>query len=101
MILAVIIEIFIISYVFTSVPCMQVAKDPSGKEIHALEQHIKNLLNPSTPLFFNTLNDPYREDADLFRGYPFSFRGGVPTTVSLGLRLNIPDHDALPSLPIL
>ncbi|PQQ15275.1 hypothetical protein Pyn_12674 [Prunus yedoensis var. nudiflora] len=26
---------------------MQVAKDPSGKEINALEQHIKNLLNPS------------------------------------------------------
>ncbi|ONH94760.1 hypothetical protein PRUPE_7G028100 [Prunus persica] len=80
---------------------MQIAKDPSGKEINALEQHIKNLLNPSTPLFFNTLNDPYREDVDLFRGYPFSFRGGVPTAVSLGLGLNIPDYDALPSLPIL
>ncbi|KAL6279269.1 hypothetical protein ACE6H2_016150 [Prunus campanulata] len=44
----------------------KVAKDPSGKEINALEQHIKNLLNPSSPLFFNTLYDPYREDAGLF-----------------------------------
>ncbi|BBH07108.1 reversibly glycosylated polypeptide 1, partial [Prunus dulcis] len=46
---------------------IQIAKDPSGKEINALEQHIKNLLNPSTPLFFNTLNDPYKEDTDLFQ----------------------------------
>lgn len=74
--------------------CMQVAKDPSGKEINALEQHIKNLLNPSTPLFFNTLYDPYREGADFVRGYPFSLREGVPTAVSHGLWLNIPDYDA-------
>ncbi|KAF2298974.1 hypothetical protein GH714_029472 [Hevea brasiliensis] len=71
-----------------------VAKDPSGKEINALEQHIKNLLSPSTPLFFNTLYDPYREGADFVRGYPFSLREGVPTAVSHGLWLNIPDYDA-------
>ncbi|PQP91668.1 hypothetical protein Pyn_09741 [Prunus yedoensis var. nudiflora] len=88
-------------YIFTIDSDCFVAKDPSRKEINALEQHIKNLLNPSTPLFFNTLYDPYREDADLFRGYPFSLRGGVPTAVSHGLWLNIPDYDALPSLPIL
>ncbi|KAL6294870.1 hypothetical protein ACE6H2_003012 [Prunus campanulata] len=87
-------------YIFTIDSDCFVAKDPSGKEINALEQHIKNLLNPSTPLFFNTLYDPYREDADLFRGYTFSLRGGVPTAVSHGLWLNIPDYDALPSLPI-
>ncbi|BBN69015.1 reversibly glycosylated polypeptide 2 [Prunus dulcis] len=81
-------------YIFTIDEDCFVAKDPSGKEINALEQHIKNLLNPSTPLFFNTLYDPYREDADLFRGYPFSLRGGVPTAVSHGLWLNIPDYDA-------
>ncbi|PQP91669.1 UDP-arabinopyranose mutase 3-like [Prunus yedoensis var. nudiflora] len=62
-------------YIFTIDEDCFVAKDPSGKEINALEQHIKNLLNPSTPLFFNTLYDPYREDADLFHGYPFNLRG--------------------------
>lgn len=73
---------------------MQVAKDPSGKDINALEQHIKNLLTPSTPFFFNTLYDPYREGADFVRGYPFSLREGIPTAVSHGLWLNIPDYDA-------
>lgn len=73
---------------------IQVAKDPTGKDINALEQHIKNLLCPSTPHFFNTLYDPYREGADFVRGYPFSMREGVPTAVSHGLWLNIPDYDA-------
>ncbi|KAL4584127.1 hypothetical protein LXL04_008717 [Taraxacum kok-saghyz] len=72
----------------------QVAKDPSGNDINALEQHIKNLLSPSTPFFFNTLYDPYREGTDFVRGYPFSLREGVPTAVSHGLWLNIPDYDA-------
>lgn len=73
---------------------MQVAKDPSGHDINALEQHIKNLLSPSSPFFFNTLYDPYRDGADFVRGYPFSLREGVPTAVSHGLWLNIPDYDA-------
>ena len=72
----------------------QVAKDPSGNDINALQQHIKNLLSPSTPFFFNTLYDPYREGADFVRGYPFSLREGVSTAVSHGLWLNIPDYDA-------
>ncbi|KAK6148059.1 hypothetical protein DH2020_018971 [Rehmannia glutinosa] len=71
-----------------------VAKDPSGKEINALAQHIQNLLTPSTPFFFNTLYDPYRDGADFVRGYPFSMREGAPTAVSHGLWLNIPDYDA-------
>ncbi|XP_075660478.1 putative UDP-arabinopyranose mutase 1 [Castanea sativa] len=71
-----------------------VAKDPSGKEINALAQHIQNLLTPSTPLFFNTLYDPYRDGADFVRGYPFSLREGVSTAISHGLWLNIPDYDA-------
>lgn len=62
--------------------------------INALQQHIKNLLCPSTPFFFNTLYDPYTEGADFVRGYPFSLREGVPTAVSHGLWLNIPDYDA-------
>lgn len=74
--------------------CWQVAKDPTGKDINALEQHIKNLLTPSTPHFFNTLYDPFRDGADFVRGYPFSLREGAPTAVSHGLWLNIPDYDA-------
>jgi reversibly glycosylated polypeptide/UDP-arabinopyranose mutase len=65
-----------------------------GKEINALAQHIQNLLTPSTPFFFNTLYDPFREGVDFVRGYPFSLRGGVPTAISHGLWLNIPDYDA-------
>lgn len=38
-----------------------VAKDPTGEQINALAQHIKNLTSPSTPFFFNTLYDPYAE----------------------------------------
>ncbi|KAA8541059.1 hypothetical protein F0562_025022 [Nyssa sinensis] len=38
-------------YIFTIDDDCFVAKDPSGKEINALEQHIKNLLSPSTPFF--------------------------------------------------
>lgn len=81
-------------YIFTIDDDCFVAKDPSGKEIDALQQHIKNLLTPSTPFFFNTLYDPYREGADFVRGYPFSLREGVPTAVSHGLWLNVPDYDA-------
>lgn len=75
-------------------PDVKVAKNPSGEDINALQQHITNLLSPSTPHFFNTLYDPYRDGADFVRGYPFSMREGVPTAVSHGLWLNIPDYDA-------
>ncbi|KAK1384201.1 UDP-arabinopyranose mutase [Heracleum sosnowskyi] len=81
-------------YIYTIDDDCFVAKDPSGKEINALEQHIKNLLSPATPFFFNTLYDPYRDGADFVRGYPFSLREGAPTAVSHGLWLNIPDYDA-------
>lgn len=81
-------------YIFTIDDDCFVAKDPSGIEINALAQHIENLLKPSTPFFFNTLYDPFRDGADFVRGYPFSFREGVPTAISHGLWLNIPDYDA-------
>ncbi|XP_057980937.1 probable UDP-arabinopyranose mutase 2 [Malania oleifera] len=81
-------------YIFTIDDDCFVAKDPSGKEINALAQHIQNLLAPATPFFFNTLYDPFRDGADFVRGYPFSLREGVPTAVSHGLWLNIPDYDA-------
>ncbi|CAF2102575.1 hypothetical protein HID58_019902 [Brassica napus] len=81
-------------YIYTIDDDCFVAKDPSGKDINALEQHIKNLLSPSTPHFFNTLYDPYGDGADFVRGYPFSMREGAITAVSHGLWLNIPDYDA-------
>lgn len=81
-------------YVYTIDDDCFVAKNPSGEDINALHQHIQNLLTPSTPDFFNTLYDPYREGADFVRGYPFGMREGRPTAVSHGLWLNIPDYDA-------
>ncbi|KAH1031451.1 hypothetical protein J1N35_043625 [Gossypium stocksii] len=81
------------NYIFTIDDDCFVAKDPSGKEINVLEQHIKNLLTPSTTHFFNTLYDPYKEGVDFVRGYPFSLQEGAPITISHGLWLNIPDYD--------
>ncbi len=81
-------------YVYTIDDDCFVATKPTGERINALEQHIKNLLSPSTPDFFNTLYDPYVEGSDFVRGYPFGMREGRPTAVSHGLWLNIPDYDA-------
>jgi len=81
-------------YIFTIDDDCFVAQDPSGKDINVLQQHIKNLLSPSTPYYFNTLYDPYREGADFVRGYPFSLRAGVSTAISHGIWMNIPDYDA-------
>lgn len=81
-------------YIYTIDDDCFVATKPSGEKIDALEQHIRNLLTPSTPFFFNTLYDPYAQGTDFVRGYPFSLREGVPTAVSHGLWLNIPDYDA-------
>ncbi|XP_020265913.1 UDP-arabinopyranose mutase 3-like isoform X2 [Asparagus officinalis] len=73
---------------------IMVAKNPSGKDIKALEQHINNLLSYATPYFFNTLYDPYRDGANFVHGYPFSLRECVSTAVSHGLWLHIPYYDA-------
>ncbi|EIE22359.1 UDP-forming alpha-1,4-glucan-protein synthase [Coccomyxa subellipsoidea C-169] len=81
-------------YIYTIDDDCFVANTPTGESINALEQHVRNLLTPSTPLFFNTLYDPFAEGADFVRGYPFSWRQGTPTAVSHGLWLNIPDYDA-------
>lgn len=60
--------------------------------------HLSSTLRISSvhPLHYssNTLYDPYRDGADFVRGYPFSLREGVPTAVSHGLWLSIPDYDA-------
>lgn len=71
-------------YIYTIDDDCFVAKTPSGESINALEQHIRNLLTPSTPRFFNTLYDPFADGADFVRGYPFSWRQGAPTAVSHG-----------------
>ena len=71
-------------YVYTIDDDCFVAKDPTGAQINALQQHIENLLSPSTPFFFNTLYDPYAPGTDFVRGYPFSLREGAPTAVSHG-----------------
>ncbi|EPS68143.1 hypothetical protein M569_06629, partial [Genlisea aurea] len=81
-------------YIFTIDDDCFVSKDPNGNDIDALAQHLKNLTTPSTPFFFNTLYDPYREGCDFVRGYPFSLREGTPTAISHGLWLNVPDYDA-------
>ena len=62
--------------------------------VNAILEHVNNLLSPSTPYFFNTVYDPYREGADFVRGYPYSLREGVPTAISHGLWMNAYDYDA-------
>eukprot|EP00889_Picochlorum_renovo_P008962 jgi/Picre1/35992/NNA_003449.t1 len=81
-------------YIYTIDDDCFVATKPTGERINSLEQHIENLLSPSTPDFFNTLYDPFAEGADFVRGYPFSMREGKKTAVSHGIWLNIPDYDA-------
>ncbi|KAG1663228.1 hypothetical protein FOA52_004429 [Chlamydomonas sp. UWO 241] len=80
-------------YVYTIGEDVSIAVDPSGKAIDPIAGHLHNLIANSTPLFFNTLYDPYREGADFVRGYPFSLRDGAPTVVSHGLWLNRIDLD--------
>jgi reversibly glycosylated polypeptide / UDP-arabinopyranose mutase len=62
--------------------------------VNALGRHLRNLMTPSTPDFFNTLYDPYLPGSDFVRGYPYSMRSGVPTVISHGLWMNAPDYDA-------
>jgi hypothetical protein len=74
-------------YVLTLDADCRAAADPYGQPVDALGHHMRNLLAPATPYYFNTLYDPYRDGADFVRGYPFSLREGVPTVVSHGLWL--------------
>ena len=73
-------------YIYTIDDDCFVATDPTGQKIDALQQHIRNLLTPSTPFFFNTLYDPFAQGTDWVRGVPFSMREGRPTAVSHGAR---------------
>ncbi|KAH7285015.1 hypothetical protein KP509_33G007800 [Ceratopteris richardii] len=82
-------------YIFTLDTDCSPAKDPvTGSLIDPVARHLQNLKQNSTPFFFNTLYDPYRDGTDFVRGYPFSLREGVPSAISHGLWLNVPDLDA-------
>lgn len=82
-------------FIFTLDTDCSPAKDPlSGALIDPIDRHLKNLTQHSTPFFFNTLYDPYREGTDFVRGYPFSLREGAVSAISHGLWLNVPDLDA-------
>ncbi|CAF1697600.1 unnamed protein product, partial [Brassica napus] len=48
--------------------------------IHSFHTHTHPHLNFLMP--FGTLYDPYSEGADFVRGYPCSFRSGVPCAAS-------------------
>ncbi|OVA01667.1 Reversibly glycosylated polypeptide family [Macleaya cordata] len=74
--------------------CFPAKDDKTGFLVDAVDQHILNLRTPATPLFFNTLYDPYCKGADFVRGYPFSLREGVKCVLSCGLWLNLADLDA-------
>jgi reversibly glycosylated polypeptide/UDP-arabinopyranose mutase len=76
-------------YVYTIDDDCFPAENPEGEEVNALKEHLKNLKEPSHPHFFNTLYDQ-----EFVRGYPFSRREGVPTAISHGLWMHIPDFDA-------
>jgi reversibly glycosylated polypeptide / UDP-arabinopyranose mutase len=70
------------------------ASDPAVNGVDAPSAHLRNLLTPASPDWFNTLYDPFTPGSDWVRGTPFSLRSGVPTAVSHGLWLNVPDYDA-------
>lgn len=76
-------------YVYTIDDDCFPARNPEGDIINPIVQHRENLDTKSHPSFFNTLYDQ-----EFVRGYPFSRREGVPTAISHGLWLNIPDFDA-------
>lgn len=82
-------------FIFTLDTDCSPAKDPiTGSLIDPIRRHLKNLTQPATPFFFNTLYDPYRDGTDFVRGYPFSLREGEASAVSHGLWLNRLDFDA-------
>ncbi len=88
-------------YVYTIDDDCFVASDPlTGKPINVMTEHLRSLLTPSTPYFFNTLYDPFAPDADFVACYPYGLRGGVPTAMSHGMWLNVPDYDGPTQLGI-
>ena len=53
--------------------------DPStGRLTDPIEEHLSNVLRPSSPYYFNP-QDPFRHATDFVRGHPYTLREGVPT----------------------
>lgn len=75
--------------------------DPSSTPIisrdgmNVIETHVHNLMTPSTPLYFNTVYDPFVLGSDFTKGTPYSLRGGQPTGISHGLALGTGAFDSL------
>jgi reversibly glycosylated polypeptide / UDP-arabinopyranose mutase len=75
--------------------------DPSSTPIasrggmNVIETHVHNLMTPSTPLYFNTVYDPFVLGSDFTKGTPYSLRGGQPTAISHGLALGTETFDSL------
>ena len=80
--------------------CFVATHPGSGERINVMATHLRNLLTPSTPYFWNTMYDPFADDADFVACYPFGLRGGVPTALSHGMWLNVPDYDGPTQLGI-
>ncbi|XP_068302803.1 UDP-arabinopyranose mutase 3-like [Pyrus communis] len=77
-------------YIFTIDDDCFVAKDPSGKGINALEQHIKNLLSPSTPFFVSRCVVQGNLEIGSLR--EVDVKSGLPATTSTE-RLELLDDD--------
>ena len=88
-------------YVYTIDDDCFVAKHPvTGEAINVMAGHLRNLLTPSTPYFWNTMYDPFADDADFVACYPYGLRGGVPTALSHGMWINVPDYDGPTQLAV-
>ena len=59
-------------YIYTIDDDCLPAKDNDGNLVNPLAMHLRNLMMPSHPYFFNTLYDPYATGSDFVRGYPVS-----------------------------
>ena len=57
-------------YIYTIDDDCLPAKDNDGNLVNPLAMHLRNLMMPSHPYFFNTLYDPYATGSDFVRGYP-------------------------------
>lgn len=66
-------------FVFFLDDTMEPSVDPlTGRLTDPIEEHLSNVLRPSTPYYFNP-QDPFRHETDFVRGHPYSLREGVPT----------------------
>jgi len=77
------------NYVYTVDDDCFPAERPDGEIEDVIDRHRNNLATPGHPSFFNTLYDQA-----FVGGYPYARRQGVPTAISHGLWLGVPDFGA-------